>query len=120
MGTKPKTSSKKNGHDPKLAPHAVSSQSAAAAKPAKSVLPHPDLTIEELRDAIENANDVVYTHDLEGDLTYTNAAARRIFGFTKEETQRLNVREILDEKELARAKASTAAKLRGEPEIGRA
>src|SRR2546429_5285254 len=114
MGTQPKTSSKKNGPDKKLETHAVSSHSAAAVKPAKSILPHPDLTIEELRDAIENANDVVYTHDLEGDLTYTNIAARRIFGYSKEETQRLNVRDVLDEKELARAKASTAAKLRGE------
>src|SRR3954462_3846851 len=119
MGSKPKTSSSKNVPHAK-APnmgdkaHATSS-GGAAAKPAKVVLPHPDLTIEELRDAIENANDVVYTHDLEGDFNYTNAAARRIFGYRKDETQRLNIRDLLDETELSRAQAATAAKLAGRP-----
>src|SRR4051812_42782021 len=119
MGTRPKTSSKqpmassKNGDEVK--PQAAASHAAAGAKPARIALPHPDLTIEELRDAIENAHDVVYTHDLEGDFNYTNANARRIFGFTKEETQCLNVRDILDDKELLKAKTSTADKLAGRP-----
>ena len=120
MGSKPKTGSKqpvpaKKAHANGSSFHAVSPTSAAAAQPAKQTASHPDLTIEELRDAIENANDVVYTHDLEGDFTYTNAAARRIFGYTREETQRLNVSQILDATQLARAKAATAAKLAGNP-----
>ena len=43
------------------------------------------------RELVENANDVIYTHDLEGNFTSVNPAATRIYGYTTEEILRLNI-----------------------------
>jgi len=40
---------------------------------------------ERYRELFENANDVVYTHDLEGNLTSINRAAERLFGYSRTE-----------------------------------
>jgi PAS domain S-box-containing protein len=37
------------------------------------------------RDLFENANDIIYTHDLEGRITSVNRRAEKIFGYTREE-----------------------------------
>jgi two-component system, cell cycle sensor histidine kinase and response regulator CckA len=122
MGQKPKTGRKtdlptKNPDSPRAkAAHSSGGHglgAATAVKPARETPTRAELTIDELRDAIENANDVIYTHDLAGDFFYTNAAAQRVFGYTKEETRRLNVRDLLDTDQLALAKDSTQAKLTG-------
>ncbi len=115
MGQKPKTSSTKSptriaeGVD-KSVPNGV----ATAAKRAKSHV-YSGLAPEDMRDAVENANDVIYVHDIEGNFTYINQAAVRIFGFSKTEALTLNVSGLLDDHELAKAKASTAAKIAGRP-----
>lgn len=43
---------------------------------------------ERYRELFENANDVVYTADLEGRFTSVNKAVERITGYTREETLR--------------------------------
>jgi two-component system cell cycle sensor histidine kinase/response regulator CckA len=70
-------------------------------------------TLQDLSDAIEFASDVIYTHDLEGNFTSSNATAVKIFGYTYEETLRMNIKDLLPPEELARAKAATADKIAG-------
>jgi two-component system, cell cycle sensor histidine kinase and response regulator CckA len=45
---------------------------------------------EEHREFFENANDLLYTHDLEGNHVSVNKAAERILGYTREDFLRLN------------------------------
>ncbi|HEO70880.1 MAG TPA: PAS domain S-box protein [Candidatus Hydrogenedentes bacterium] len=50
---------------------------------------------ERYRELFENANDIVYTHDLEGNLTSLNKAGERISGYSREEALKLNVMDII-------------------------
>jgi PAS domain S-box-containing protein len=47
------------------------------------------------RELFENANDIIYTHDLEGRFTSWNKAGERVTGYACEETLEINVMEIL-------------------------
>lgn len=51
---------------------------------------------EHYRELFENANDIVYTHDLQGNLIAINNAAPRITGYAREEILRLNMFQLLD------------------------
>jgi len=44
---------------------------------------------------VENASDLVYTHDLDGNFTSINKAVLSLTGYTREEMLRLNLRDIL-------------------------
>jgi two-component system NtrC family sensor kinase len=46
-------------------------------------------------DLFENANDIIYTHDLAGNFTSINRAAERVSGYTKEEALELNINQIV-------------------------
>jgi len=48
------------------------------------------------RDLFENANDYIYTHDLEGNFTSANPAAFRAYGYAPEELPKLNLSRIVD------------------------
>lgn len=50
---------------------------------------------ERYRELVDNANDIVYTHDLEGNFTSANPAATRVYGYTAEEILHLNIAEIV-------------------------
>ncbi|MCJ7621178.1 MAG: PAS domain S-box protein, partial [Anaerolineae bacterium] len=51
---------------------------------------------ERYRELVENANDIVYSHDLDGSFTSVNPAGSRIYAYTTEEILRLNIAEIVD------------------------
>jgi len=51
---------------------------------------------ERYRELVDNANDIVHTHDLEGNFTSVNPAGCRVYGYTTEEILRLNIAEIVD------------------------
>ena len=53
------------------------------------------------RRLFENASDAIWVHDLEGNITATNEAASRLFGYTTEELKKMNVRSFLSEESLA-------------------
>ena len=40
---------------------------------------------ERYRELFENANDIIYTHDLQGNFTSLNRSGERITGYTREE-----------------------------------
>jgi diguanylate cyclase (GGDEF)-like protein/PAS domain S-box-containing protein len=48
------------------------------------------------RDLFENADDIVYTHDLQGNLTSINKAAQRITGYSREEALKMNILQLMD------------------------
>ncbi len=50
---------------------------------------------EKFRDLFENAHDIVYVHDLEGNFTSLNRAGEKITGYTREEAAKLNFKEIV-------------------------
>jgi PAS domain S-box-containing protein len=47
------------------------------------------------RELFENANDIIYTHDLEGRFTSLNRAGERITGYSREEAKRMNISDVL-------------------------
>jgi PAS domain S-box-containing protein len=66
------------------------------------------------RDLFENANDLIYTHDLEGNFTSANRKASQFTGYTIEEITGLNVAQILAPGYLALASENISRKLAGE------
>jgi PAS domain S-box-containing protein len=50
---------------------------------------------ERYRELFENANDIIYTHDLEGNFTSLNRSGERITGYSREETMRMNVADVI-------------------------
>jgi PAS domain S-box-containing protein len=66
------------------------------------------------RDLFENASDIIYTHDLKGNYTSVNEAARRILGYSSDELLTLNFRDIVDPDHVA----ITAEQLRKKIEDG--
>ena len=59
------------------------------------------------REIIENANDIVYTHDLDGNFTSVNRAVTALLGYTRDEAMRMNMRDILDPDDFAIASTDT-------------
>ncbi len=47
------------------------------------------------RDLFENANDIIYTHDLDGTFTSLNAAGERITGYTRAEARAMKISDML-------------------------
>jgi PAS domain S-box-containing protein len=59
---------------------------------------------ERYRNLFENAYDLVYIHDLEGNFISVNQAAERVFGYSREEALEINIEQTIapDHLELAR------------------
>ncbi|HEX5884549.1 MAG TPA: PAS domain S-box protein, partial [Pyrinomonadaceae bacterium] len=47
------------------------------------------------RELFENANDIIYTHDLQGNFTSLNRSGERITGYSREEVSKLNVADVI-------------------------
>jgi PAS domain S-box-containing protein len=50
---------------------------------------------ERYRELFENANDIIYTHDLQGNFTSLNRSGERITGYSREEAARMNVADVI-------------------------
>jgi PAS domain S-box-containing protein len=50
---------------------------------------------ERYRELFENANDIIYTHDLKGNFTSLNRSGELITGYTREETVKMNVADVI-------------------------
>ncbi len=66
---------------------------------------------ERYRDLFENANDLIYTHDLRGNFTSLNQAGERITGYTRDEALTMNIAQVVAPESLANAREMTAKKL---------
>jgi PAS domain S-box-containing protein len=63
------------------------------------------------RALFENASDIVYTHDLEGNFTSVNAATERIVGYTREEVLNMNIAGVVAPDHVDRARDMIGRKL---------
>jgi PAS domain S-box-containing protein len=50
---------------------------------------------ERYHELFENANDIIYTHDLQGNFTSLNRSGERITGYTRAETMKMNVADVI-------------------------
>ena len=66
---------------------------------------------ERYRDLFENANDLIYTHDLNGYFTSLNRAGEVITGYSREEAVGLNIADVVAPEYLEAAKSMTARKI---------
>ena len=69
---------------------------------------------ERYRDLYENANDLIYTHDLDGYFTSLNRAGEIITGYTRDEALKMNIGEVVAPEFLEAARTMTAKKIKGE------
>ncbi|MEO6119773.1 MAG: PAS domain S-box protein, partial [Terriglobales bacterium] len=69
------------------------------------------------REIIENASDIIYTHDLQGNFTSGNKAVTKILGYSRAETLGMNIRDVVLPEDQEKAKQATLAKLSGQPLI---
>ncbi len=69
---------------------------------------------ERYREMVENANDIVFTLDLEGNVTSVNKAVESITGYTQTELLGMNMSEFLTPRSTQRARSMTERKLAGE------
>lgn len=66
------------------------------------------------RDLVENAHDIIYEHDLDGNYTSTNKAGEQITGYTREETLKLNLTQTVAPEHLEKSREMIRRKLAGE------
>lgn len=69
---------------------------------------------ERYRELVENANDIVFTLDLEGNVTSVNKAVESITGYSQAELLEMNMSEFLTAGSTETARRMTARKLAGE------
>jgi PAS domain S-box-containing protein/diguanylate cyclase (GGDEF)-like protein len=67
------------------------------------------------RELFDNANDIIYTHDLTGRFTSVNRAAEQVFGYTLDEALQENIARIVAPEDLETAREMILRKARGEP-----
>jgi PAS domain S-box-containing protein len=68
---------------------------------------------ERFRELFENANDIVYTHDLEGNFTSLNRTGERITGYPRAEALQKNIRDLLDPQQVGFAQEMVRLNLEG-------
>jgi PAS domain S-box-containing protein len=65
---------------------------------------------ERYRELFENANDIIYTHDLQGNFTSLNRSGELITGYTREEAAKMNIADVIAPDFLALAREMMAQK----------
>lgn len=65
---------------------------------------------ERYRELFENANDIIYTHDLAGNFTSLNRSGERITGYSREEAAAMNVADVIAPEYLSLAREMIAQK----------
>src|SRR5207247_6004578 len=71
---------------------------------------------ERYRDLVENAHDIIYSHDLDGNYTSVNRAGEQITGYTRDECLKLNVVQTIAPEFLAKARKMIGGKIACEQE----
>lgn len=67
------------------------------------------------RELFENANDIIYTHDLAGNFTSLNRAGERITGYSREEAALMNVSDVIAPEYLGLAREMISHKATAKP-----
>ncbi|HWT00771.1 MAG TPA: PAS domain S-box protein [Pyrinomonadaceae bacterium] len=91
---------------------AAQAQAEAAARSKDELLAELRESEERYRSLLENANDIIYSHDLEGNYLAINRAGERITGYTREQILGgLNIAQVVAPEHLERAREMMARKL---------
>jgi PAS domain S-box-containing protein len=69
---------------------------------------------ERYRELFENANDMIFTVDLQGNITSMNSTALKSIGYTLEEVLRMNIYMMVPPEQVERVQQMVATKLSGE------
>jgi PAS domain S-box-containing protein len=69
---------------------------------------------ESYRDLVENAHDIIFSHDLQGNYTSVNRAGEQSTGYTHEECLSLNIADTIAPEHIGKAREMMAKKLAGE------
>ncbi|MGZ8848228.1 MAG: PAS domain S-box protein, partial [Pyrinomonadaceae bacterium] len=69
---------------------------------------------ERYRDLVENAHDIIYSHDLQGNYTSINRAGEEITGYTAEESLKLTFAQTMSPESQVKAREMVSRKLAGE------
>ncbi len=70
---------------------------------------------ERYRDLFENANDIIYLHDLQGNFISINETGVKIFGYTREEALKISIAQVVAPEYLEVARSQIMAKVAGTP-----
>ena len=68
---------------------------------------------ERYRDLVENAHDIIYTHDLDGNYTSINKAGETITGYTQDEVLGMSIADTVAPEDIGRARQMIAEKIEG-------
>jgi two-component system, cell cycle sensor histidine kinase and response regulator CckA len=68
---------------------------------------------ERYREIVENANDIIYTHDLAGRFLSLNKAGEQISGYSRSEILNMNIADIVSPEHIEKARRMIANKLNG-------
>jgi PAS domain S-box-containing protein len=66
---------------------------------------------EQLRDLVENASDIIYSHTISGEITSFNKAGEQIFGYSHAEVMRMNIADLVTPESLELARRMTAKRI---------
>ena len=69
------------------------------------------------REIIENASDIIYTHNLRGDFTTGNKASTRLLGYSREEFLHMNIRDLILREDIGKALEAISAKTVDRPVV---
>lgn len=72
---------------------------------------------ERYRELIENANDMVYVHDLKGNFSALNKAGEMITGYSREEAVKMNIADVVVSEHLQLARSMMANKTADSPTV---
>jgi len=72
------------------------------------------LSEERYRELFENANDIIYTHDLAGTFTGINKAAERVLGYSQDDVPLITVQDVVVPEQLELAQGMVARKVAGD------
>jgi PAS domain S-box-containing protein len=101
---------------------AVASTATTGAASAPKKVESPPVGIQDLSEdafaLLENASDVIFTHDLTGRVTYFNETAVRLTGFSKQEGLAMNIVDIVAPEHKTQARETMLRKFEGEPIYG--
>ena len=68
------------------------------------------------RELVENAQDIIFTHDLNGNFTSVNRAAEMMTGYSRDELLGIRPRQVVAPEDVDRARNMLERRMRGEPE----